>query len=352
MPQEHAPMPERMRNDPNVRDDPLRQPGRRQHHAPRDAGHAATASAAGRQEEGQEGRGRRQGRDEGRLGGSRGQDGQGRQGGREGPRADRHRRARRLHQEGGRGTTPTSSASWSTSPSRRPTNPSAPAASATSSCGSCTPIRPTTSRKARTSTTCGASPTRATATWRRSIGLREKHKADVALLIVDDAKGCGLATRVYADADEAFAVVHHECAATSYTVAHEIGHLIGARHDLALDKNMKPFPYGHGYVNGQQVARHHELQGQLRRLPAHPRVVEPADHGQGRGGRHARARQRPRHRRAGQARRQLPLTPTRPRPTRTRPLQLPKKSSEHAAPHKQDMPACASSAVRSRAGGN
>jgi hypothetical protein len=83
-------------------------------------------------------------------------------------------------------------------------------------------------------------------------GLRQKHKADVAILIVDDAKGCGLATRVYADADEAFAVVHHECAATSYTVAHEIGHLIGARHDLSLDKNMNPFPYGHGYVNGSK----------------------------------------------------------------------------------------------------
>jgi hypothetical protein len=82
--------------------------------------------------------------------------------------------------------------------------------------------------------------------------LRQKHKADVAILIVDDAKGCGLATRVHADADEAFAVVHHECAATSYTLAHEIGHLIGARHDLSLDKNMNPFPYGHGYVNGQK----------------------------------------------------------------------------------------------------
>jgi hypothetical protein len=80
--------------------------------------------------------------------------------------------------------------------------------------------------------------------------LRDKHKADVGILIVDDPKGCGLATRVYADADEAFAVVHHECAATSYTLAHEIGHLIGARHDLNLDKNMTPFPYGHGYVNG------------------------------------------------------------------------------------------------------
>ena len=59
-------------------------------------------------------------------------------------------------------------------------------------------------------------------------GLRDKYRADVVVLIVDDANGCGLATRVFADAEEAFAVVHHECAATTYTVAHEIGHLIGA----------------------------------------------------------------------------------------------------------------------------
>ena len=64
-------------------------------------------------------------------------------------------------------------------------------------------------------------------------GLRDEHRADVAVLIVDDAKGCGLATRVDADADEAFAVVHHECAAANYTLAHEVGHLIGARHELS-----------------------------------------------------------------------------------------------------------------------
>jgi len=81
-------------------------------------------------------------------------------------------------------------------------------------------------------------------------GLRDKYRADVGVLIVDDASGCGLATRVYADEEEAFAVVHHECAATSYSVAHEIGHIIGARHDLSIDANMMPFAYGHGYVNG------------------------------------------------------------------------------------------------------
>jgi hypothetical protein len=109
-------------------------------------------------------------------------------------------------------------------------------------------------------------------------GLRDKHRADVALLIVDDAKGCGLATRVYADAEEAFAVVHHECAATSYTVAHEIGHLIGARHDLSLDKNMTPFAYGHGYVNGNKwrdIMSYKDSCGGCPRIPvwSNPKVL-------------------------------------------------------------------------------
>jgi hypothetical protein len=80
-------------------------------------------------------------------------------------------------------------------------------------------------------------------------GLRDQYRADVAVLIVDDPSACGLATRVFADANEAFAVVHHECAATTYAVAHEIGHLIGARHDLNFDTTKWPFPYGHGYYN-------------------------------------------------------------------------------------------------------
>jgi hypothetical protein len=115
-------------------------------------------------------------------------------------------------------------------------------------------------------------------------GLRDKYRADVAVLIVDDPQGCGLATRVFADADEAFAVVHHECAATSYTVAHEIGHLIGARHDLGMDKVMNPFPYGHGYVNGtkwRDIMSYKESCGGCPRIPvwSSPKVLingEPA----------------------------------------------------------------------------
>ena len=35
------------------------------------------------------------------------------------------------------------------------------------------------------------------------------------------------------------AVVHHGCAAANYTVAHEVGHLIGARHDLSYVNGTK-----------------------------------------------------------------------------------------------------------------
>jgi hypothetical protein len=61
--------------------------------------------------------------------------------------------------------------------------------------------------------------------------LRDHYQADIAILIVDDANGCGQATRVGADDDEAFAVVHHACAKANFSLVHEIGHLIGASHE-------------------------------------------------------------------------------------------------------------------------
>lgn len=80
--------------------------------------------------------------------------------------------------------------------------------------------------------------------------LRNEKRADVVVLIADDASGCGLATRVSADSEEAFAVVHHACAVLTYSVPHEIGHIIGARHEASLDQGVSPLSYGHGYVNG------------------------------------------------------------------------------------------------------
>jgi hypothetical protein len=82
--------------------------------------------------------------------------------------------------------------------------------------------------------------------------LRDEKRADVVGLIVDDPSGCGLSTRVGADAEEAFFVVHHSCAAITISIAHEIGHILGARHDRLIDPNETPFAYGHGYVNGRK----------------------------------------------------------------------------------------------------
>jgi hypothetical protein len=81
--------------------------------------------------------------------------------------------------------------------------------------------------------------------------LRKRYAADAGILIVDDANGCGLAAEVYARPERAFAVVNHECATNMYSLGHEIGHLIGARHDAALDDTPMPFNYGHGFVAGK-----------------------------------------------------------------------------------------------------
>jgi len=83
--------------------------------------------------------------------------------------------------------------------------------------------------------------------------LRDRYRADVAVLIANDADGCGLATGVEGDEDEAFAVVHHACARTNFSAVHEIGYLIGVPTSVASPR--------------QRVTGHHELQVKLRRLP-------------------------------------------------------------------------------------
>jgi hypothetical protein len=80
--------------------------------------------------------------------------------------------------------------------------------------------------------------------------LRDDKRADIVGMIVDDPSGCGLSTRVGADAEEAYFVVHHSCATITMSIAHEVGHILGARHDRAIDGVNSPFPYGHGYING------------------------------------------------------------------------------------------------------
>jgi hypothetical protein len=108
--------------------------------------------------------------------------------------------------------------------------------------------------------------------------LRNEKRADIVGLIVDDPNGCGLSTRVGADSEDAFLVVHHSCAAMTYSIAHEVGHILGARHDRTVDATDTPFAYGHGYVNAtkwRDMMAYKEGCGGCPRIPywSNPRVL-------------------------------------------------------------------------------
>jgi hypothetical protein len=108
--------------------------------------------------------------------------------------------------------------------------------------------------------------------------LRNEKKADIVGLVLDSPTGCGQSTRVGAEADEAFFVVHHACAAITYSIAHEIGHIFGTRHDRVMDANDSPFAFAHGYINGtkwRDMMSYQEGCGGCPRIPfwSNPRVL-------------------------------------------------------------------------------
>jgi hypothetical protein len=107
--------------------------------------------------------------------------------------------------------------------------------------------------------------------------LRNDKRADIVGLIIDNPKGCGLSTRVGPESDEAFFVVHHACASITMSIAHEIGHILGVRHDRFIDVSNVPFAYGHGYVNGSKwrdIMSYKEGCGGCPRIPywSNPRI--------------------------------------------------------------------------------
>lgn len=77
---------------------------------------------------------------------------------------------------------------------------------------------------------------------------RTKHQADICVLIAQETDYCGAAKYVKVSASYAFCVVDVDCATGYYSFAHEIGHIIGTRHDPYIDNSNTPYPYGHGYV--------------------------------------------------------------------------------------------------------
>ena len=85
--------------------------------------------------------------------------------------------------------------------------------------------------------------------------LRDTFAADVVVLVVESLGACGRAYDIMDPVSNAFessayAVVKRSCAAGNYSFAHELGHLMSARHDWCADStNNSPYAYNHGYVD-------------------------------------------------------------------------------------------------------
>jgi hypothetical protein len=75
---------------------------------------------------------------------------------------------------------------------------------------------------------------------------RDQSAADLSAMIINQTDYCGLADDIMAKASTSFAIVHYDCATGYYSFAHELGHLMGARHNEQADSSTSPFAYGHG----------------------------------------------------------------------------------------------------------
>lgn len=114
--------------------------------------------------------------------------------------------------------------------------------------------------------------------------LREDYDADFAILVGDDSAFygyCGVADGIRVGSTRAFCLVANNCMQSYFSFAHELGHLLGADHDVANDV-APPYPYAHGYVepsNKWRTIMAYPCGSDCERWPffSNPNVLHPTD---------------------------------------------------------------------------
>lgn len=88
--------------------------------------------------------------------------------------------------------------------------------------------------------------------------LRNKYSADICvLLFYESGSICGIAEGISVNSDRAFCIVNvnNGCATSYYSFGHEIGHLMGCRHNIETDPTNSPYAHGHGYISPDKTWR-------------------------------------------------------------------------------------------------
>jgi len=88
--------------------------------------------------------------------------------------------------------------------------------------------------------------------------LRNTFAADTVSLITETGDACGLgyfmSTVSNSFESSAYSVVRRSCATGNYSFGHELGHNMGADHDVANAPNPGAYPYDHGFFNTSPTA--------------------------------------------------------------------------------------------------
>ena len=82
--------------------------------------------------------------------------------------------------------------------------------------------------------------------------LRNTYRADLVSFWVEEGDYCGIANMMNTVSasfeSQGFSAVSRSCATGYYSFGHELGHNMGATHDVYVDSANTPYPYAHGYT--------------------------------------------------------------------------------------------------------